>query len=166
MSDFTPTIILDTPVVLGTSQGTQEVQKVDFSVQEAAKTSTLELDGAKTVSIKQKSEVTAAEVLAALTALSNTGPVGSGQEFEIVSVTGTGGVLTITFVGKDGNVPTLVATSTGSPAPTVSTVTQGETPAEAVSKGFGQADATAREQPRAGKSPKTVRAEHASEFGD
>jgi hypothetical protein len=166
MSDFTPTVILDTPIVLGTSQGTQEVQKVDFSVQEAAKTSTLELDGAKTAAIKQKSEVTAAEVLAALTALPNVGPVGSGQEFEVVGVTGTGGVLTITFVGKDGNVPTLVATSTGSPAPTVSTVTQGEAPAEAVAKGFGQADATGREQPRAGKSPKTVRAEHASEFGD
>lgn len=166
MSDFSPTTILDTPVILGTSSGTQEVQKVDFSVQEAAKTSNLEVDGEKTASIKQKSEVTAAEVKTALEALSDVGPVGSGALYELVSVTGTGGVLTITFGAKSGNVPTIVATSTGSPAPTVTTVTEGEKPAEAVIRGTGNADRTGEVSPLTGKSPKTVRSEHASEYGD
>lgn len=166
MADYAPTIILDTPVVLGTSQGTQEVQKVDFSVQEATKTSTLELDGAKTTALAQKSAITAAEVKTALEALPNVGPVGSGQTYELVSVTGTGGVLSITFAGKDGNVPTLVTTSTGTPAPTVTTTTQGVAPADAVIKGTGQADATTRAQPRAGKSPKTHRSENAGTYGD
>lgn len=166
MADFTPTVILDEPIILGTSTGTQEVQKVAFSAQESGKTSTLELDGEKTSAIAAKASVTATEVKEKLEALSNVGPVGSGQTYELVSVTLATEVATITFAGKSGNVPTLVTTSTGSPAPTVTTVTQGLKPSEAVTKGIGNADATTRVQPRNEKTPKKIREEHSAEYGD
>lgn len=167
MADFTPTTILDTPIVLGTSQGTQEVQKVDFTPQTTGKAATLELDGAKTANLKPKAEVTGANLKTALEALPNVGPVGSGQTYELVSVTVTSEVATITFAGKDGNVPTIVAAAAEGTAPTVTTVTQGELPAEAVAKGFGQADATGRVQPRnSGESPKSIRAANAGTYGD
>lgn len=164
MSDFNPTTILDTPVVLGTSSGTQEVQSIDFSGQTTGKAATLALDGETTAALKPKAEVTAAEVKTKLEALSNVGP---GEDFELVSVTGpTAGPIVVTFVGKDGNVPAIVPAAAEGSAPVVTTTTQGEKPAEAVQRGTGFADRTGEVSQLTGESPSARRAAHGGEFGD
>lgn len=162
MSD-TPTTILDTPVVLGSAEGTSEVQKIDYTGVTAGKTTTLTFDGETTSNIKAKAEATAAEVQSKLEALSNI-PAGS------ITVTGaTGGPFTVTFLADEwdqDNVPAITAAAAEGSAPVVTTVTQGESPAEAVIRGTGDADRTGDVSPLTGESPTERRAEHGTEFGD
>lgn len=165
--DDTVTRVLDTPVVLGSSKGTADVQKIDYTPVTAGKTTTLTLDGETTASIKAKAEATAAEVKSKLEGLDNVGPVGSDDEYHVASVTGsTGGPFTVTFGNDDGNVPALTAAAQEGSPPTITTVTEGVSPAEAVTRGTGNADATTRTAPLAGTSPKADRTANHSKYGD
>lgn len=161
MSD-TPTTILDEPVILGSSEGTGEVQKVDLTSLTAAKEWTLSFAGETTKKLAAKASVTAANVQAALLALSNIPDDG-------LTVTGaTGGPFTVTFAAdafEEDNVPQLTATGDeGTVA--VTTVSQGESPAEAVIRGTGDADRTGDVSPLTGESPAENRVANKATYGD
>lgn len=167
MADFTPTQILDTPVVLDPTNVASEVQKVVVTAEGG--TFALKFGGKETAAIKFNA--TQAEVEAALTALTT---LQAGD----VQVTGgpgsaSGGSPYVIAFGngledKDVSQVEAIATNlTGTTHTAVaSTTTSGVGPANAVIRGTGAADATEREGARAGKSPAQLRAEHASEFGD
>lgn len=163
MSDFNPTKVLDNPVVLGSSEGTSEVQKVTLAGVGSGKTWKLALDGEETGTIEGNGEATAAEVKTKLEALSNVGP---GNDHELESVAGaTGGPFTVTFAPEDGDVPQMTGSATEGTA-TVTTVTQGESPADAVTVGTGDADRTGDVSPLTGESPSEFRENNGSDFGD
>lgn len=167
MADFTPTQILDTPVVLDPNQLVNEQQKLVVSAEGG--TFALKFGGKETAAIKFNA--TAAEVRAALTALST---IGSGD----VNVTGgpgdTAGTKPYLFNFADGladkDVASLEAVATNLTGTihtaVVSTTQQGSGAALAVQRGTGLADATEREGARAGLSPAAHRAANAGAYGD
>lgn len=164
MSDQ-PTTILDTPVVLGSPEGTGEVQKIDYSGVTAGKTTTLTFDGDTTGNLAAKAALTAAEVQQALRDLETIPSDG-------VTVSGaTGGPFTVVFNAEsfeDDNVPLITAAAAEGSAPVVTVVSTGVSPEgpPAVVKGTGDADRTGDVSPLTGESPAERRSEHGSEFGD
>lgn len=162
MSDQ-PTTVLDHPVVLGSSEGTSEVQKIDYTDVTAGKTTTLTFAGETTSNLKAKAEITAAEVASKLEALSSV-PDGS------LTVTGsTGGPFTVEFEAsyyEDDNVPAITAAAAEGSAPVVTTVTEGVSPEDAVIRGTGLADRTEDVSPLTGSSPAKHRADNAATYGD
>lgn len=165
MSDHAPTTILDTPVVLGSAEGTGEVQKLDYTGVTAGKTTTLTFDGETTTALAAKASLTAAAIAAALEALSNI-PAGG------VQVTGaTAGPYTVVFNPESfdqDNVPTLLAAAAEGSAPVVTVVSTGVSPTgpPAVVTGTGNADRTGDVSPLTGESPSAWRTAHKGEFGD
>lgn len=161
MSD-TPTTILDEPVILGSSEGTSEVQKVDLTSLTAAKEWTLSFAGETTKKLDAKAAVTAAKVQTALLALSNIPDDG-------LTVAGaTGGPFTVTYAAAafdEDNVPQLTGTGDEGTV-TVTTVTQGVAPADAVIRGTGNADRTGEVSPLTGDSPAEDRVAHKGNYGD
>lgn len=165
MSNFDPTTILDTPVVLGTAEGTGEVQKIDYSGVTAGKTTTLTFEGETTAALPAKAGLTAAEIQAKLRALSTIPDDG-------VTVTGeTGGPYTVVFNPEsftNDNVPLIESAAAEGTAPVVTVVSTGVSPEgpPAVVKGTGQADRTGDVSPLTGESPAKRREGHGAEFGD
>lgn len=164
MSD-TPTTVLDTPVVLGSADGTGEVQKIDYAGVTAGKTTTLTFDGETTTALPAKAGLTAATVDAALEALSS---IPSGG----VQVTGaTGGPFTVVFNPEDwanDDVPTITSAAAEGAAPAVTVVSTGvsaEGP-PAVVTGTGNADRTGEVSPLTGSSPAQDRVTNKGSYGD
>lgn len=165
MSDKQPTTILDTPVVLGSPEGTGEVQKIDYTGVTAGKTTTLTFDGDTTGNLPAKAGLTAAEVQQQLRDLETIPSDG-------VTVSGaTGGPFTVAFNPdsfEDDNVPLITAAAAEGAAPVVTVVSTGVSPEgpPAVVTGTGNADRTEDVSPLTGESPAERREGHGSEFGD
>lgn len=167
MADFTPTQILDTPVVIDPNAVANEVQKIVVTAEGG--TFALKFGGKETAAIKFNA--VPGEVATALAALST---IAKGD----VTVSGGPGDSTgskpylITFTGglEDKDVSQVEAVATnltgGTHTAVASTVTSGAGPANAVIRGTGAADATEREGARAGESPKANRAANPSTYGD
>lgn len=164
MSD-TPTTVLDTPVVLGSPEGTGEVQKIDYTGVTAGKTTTLTFDGDTTGNLPAKAGLTAAEVQQALRDLETVPSDG-------VTVGGaTGGPFTVTFNPEsfeDDNVPLLTAAAAEGSAPVVTVVSTGVSPTgpPAVVTGTGDADRTGEVSPLTGDSPAEDRVANKASYGD
>lgn len=164
MSD-TPTTVLDTPVVLGSPEGTGEVQKIDYTGVTAGKTTTLTFDGDTTGNLPAKAGLTAAEVQQALRDLETIPSDG-------VTVGGsTGGPFTVTFNAEsfeDDNVPLLTAATAEGSAPVVTVVSTGVSPTgpPAVVTGTGDADRTGEVSPLTGDSPAEDRVANKASYGD
>lgn len=164
MSD-TPTTVLDEQVILGSPEGTGEVQKIDYTGVTAGKTTTLTFDGDATGNLPAKAGLTAAEVQQQLRDLETIPSDG-------VTVSGaTGGPFTVAFnpdAFDDDDVPLLTAAAAEGAAPVVTVVSTGVSPTgpPAVQRGTGLADREGEASLLKGKSPAEQRAENASEFGD
>lgn len=164
MSD-TPTTVLDTPVILGSPEGTGEVQKIDYAGVTAGKTTTLTFDGDTTGNLAAKAALTAAEVETALNDL-ETIPAGG------VDVSGeTGGPFTVVFDAEafeEDNVPLLTAAAAEGAAPVITVVSTGVSPEgpPAVVRGTGDADRTEDVSPLTGDSPAEDRAANKATYGD
>lgn len=164
MSD-TPTTVLDTPVILGSPEGTGEVQKIDYTGVTAGKTTTLTFDGDATAALPAKAGLTAAEVQQALRDLETIPSDG-------VTVSGaTGGPFTVAFKAEsfeEDNVPLLTAAAAEGAAPVVTVVSTGVSPTgpPAVVTGTGNADRTSAVSPLTEDSPAEDRAANKASYGD
>lgn len=161
----TPTTVLDTPVILGSPEGTGEVQKIDYAGVTAGKATTLIFDGDATGNLAVKAALTAAEVQQALRDLETIPSDG-------VTVSGaTGGPFTVVFNAEsfeDDNVPLLTATSAEGAAPVITVVSTGVSPEgpPAVVTGTGNANRTEDVSPLTGDSPAEIRAANKATYGD
>lgn len=164
MSD-TPTTVLDSLVILGSPEGTGEVQKIDYAGVTAAKTTTLTFDGDTTGNLAAKAALTAAEVEAALNDLETIPANG-------VDVSGaTGGPFTVVFDAdafEDDNVPTITAAAAEGAAPAVTVVSTGVSPEgpPAVVRGTGLADREGEAAILTGESPAAKRVKNKATYGD